>query len=245
VGTMVTNKNLNLNNGLVAHYEFEGNANDSSGNGNHGTEHGLIYMQGNNNIFAQFSRDKESRLQLPFSFMPKTGSLFMDVNIDNGYAYNSNILQDNNSYALIFTTDIQGGDVTWPGSTWLYANNNGDIELRIAGEKYEAGWNAKYTLKATNTNFNFDEWHNIGISFGKNGKYIYLDGKVVASDLTQTTELSAGGTHSAPIDIPTIGESVSGFWNNNQFEGGFKGSVDNLYIYNRTLSESEIQELYN
>jgi len=31
---------VNLTNGLVAHYEFEGDANDSSGNGNDGTEHG-------------------------------------------------------------------------------------------------------------------------------------------------------------------------------------------------------------
>jgi hypothetical protein len=30
---------IDLTNGLVAHYEFEGNANDSSGNGNHGTEY--------------------------------------------------------------------------------------------------------------------------------------------------------------------------------------------------------------
>ena len=33
---------VNLTNGLVAHYEFEGNANDSSENGDHGTEHGGV-----------------------------------------------------------------------------------------------------------------------------------------------------------------------------------------------------------
>jgi hypothetical protein len=38
---------VNLSNGLVAHYEFEGNANDSSGNENHGTEHGGVsYVDG-------------------------------------------------------------------------------------------------------------------------------------------------------------------------------------------------------
>jgi hypothetical protein len=38
---------VNLNGGLVAHYEFEGNANDSSENGYHGIEHGgLSYTDG-------------------------------------------------------------------------------------------------------------------------------------------------------------------------------------------------------
>jgi len=38
---------VNLTKGLVAHYEFEGNANDSSGNGNDGTEHGGVsYVDG-------------------------------------------------------------------------------------------------------------------------------------------------------------------------------------------------------
>ncbi len=36
-----------INDGLVAHYEFEGNANDSSGNGNNGTEYGGVeYVDG-------------------------------------------------------------------------------------------------------------------------------------------------------------------------------------------------------
>ncbi len=37
-------KESTLSDGLVAHYEFEGNANDSSGNNNHGTEHGGVLM---------------------------------------------------------------------------------------------------------------------------------------------------------------------------------------------------------
>ena len=34
-----------LNNGLVAHYPFCGNANDASGNGNNGTVHGAILTE--------------------------------------------------------------------------------------------------------------------------------------------------------------------------------------------------------
>jgi len=45
--TFSITKQNTLTEGLVAHYEFEGNANDSSGNGNHGTEHGGVsYVDG-------------------------------------------------------------------------------------------------------------------------------------------------------------------------------------------------------
>ena len=43
----VSNSFANINDGLVAHYEFEGNAKDSSGNGNDGTEYGGVkYIDG-------------------------------------------------------------------------------------------------------------------------------------------------------------------------------------------------------
>lgn len=47
----------------------------------------------------------------------------------------------------------------------------------------------------------------------------------VTTQPRSSTELGAGGTHQAAIDQPTIGESVSGFWPNNQHEGGFEGLV--------------------
>jgi hypothetical protein len=44
---LVVNSFADLNDGLVAHYEFEDNANDSSGNGNNGIENGNIsYAEG-------------------------------------------------------------------------------------------------------------------------------------------------------------------------------------------------------
>ena len=83
---------------------------------------------------------------------------------------------------------------------------------------------------ADGIDFKFDQWHAIGISFGSDGQYIMLDGKLVASEPTHTQKLGRGGNHSAPVDIPTIGESVSAFWNNNQHEGGFEGVVDKFRV---------------
>ena len=65
----------------------------------------------------------------------------------------------------------------------------------------------------------------LGVSYGGEGRYIMLDGTLVASEVTMTQQLGAGGTHQASVDHPTIGESVSGFWPNNQHEGGFEGTL--------------------
>jgi len=85
-------------------------------------------------------------------------------------------------------------------------------------------------VQADNINFKFGQWHAIGISYGSEGQHIMFDGHIVASEPTHTQELGRGGNHSSPIDIPTIGESVSGAWNNNQHEGGFDGIVDRFRV---------------
>lgn len=200
---------------------------DFDGSVNVGTANGVTFINSPNGKAASFTRSSESRIQYPFSKgLPKEGTLEFVAKIDSMYRYNNSSLITNENCALLFTTDIQGGDVTWAGSAWLYVCNNGDVSFHIAGEKYEAGWNAKYRLAATGTSFRFGEWHKIGVSYGSQGRYLTVDGQIVASNTTQTQLLGAGGNHSSPIDTPTIGEPVSGFWKNNQWEGGFEGAVD-------------------
>lgn len=196
-----------------------------------GDAHGIDYQTIDGRTVGVFERTNESRVQYPYDKgFPKQGTIELAINVSNAYHYRDYELQDNQECALIFTTDIQGGDVTWTGSSWVYVCKNGDISFHIAGEKFEAGWNEKYRLKATNTTFKFNEWHNIGLSYGSEGRYIYLDGKLVASNDKLKDELGAGGLHSNPIDHPTLGESVSGFWQNNQYEGSFEGMIDTFRV---------------
>ena len=198
---------------------------------NTGDPSGVTYQTIGDKTVGVFTRGNESRVQFPYSNgFPRQGTMEFSINVTNAYNYRNYSLNDNQNCGLIFTTDVQGGDVTWVGSSWLYVCKNGDISFHIAGERYSAGWDAKYKLKATGTSFRFNEWHNIGVSYGSQGRYIYLDGELVASNTTQTQNLGAGGTHSSPIDHPTLGESVPGFWNNNQYEGSFEGLVDTFRV---------------
>ena len=163
--------------------------------------------------------------------MVTEGTLEWWIKVDRGYSYWAGVLHDgaaNNWWgdgALIFTTDIAGGDVTWPGSTWLYVRDS-DI-LLMMGTRMYGGY---ITSESLSNSFRFGEWHAIGISFGSGGHQIMVDGQLVVSDPTKTQPLGSGGNFSAPVDIPTIGESVSGFFGNNYYEGGFEGMVDRFRI---------------
>jgi hypothetical protein len=191
-----------------------------------GVPHGLQHIPGPDGG-AVFSRRNESRVVYPYarSNLPRNGTLEWKVNIAGGYFYSGGKLTQNAGCALIFTTDIQNGDVTWPGSAWLYVCNSGEIRFHIAGARYEAGNRPDFRLEAKSTAFRYRQWHRIGVSYGHQGRSIMLDGVLVASDPDMTQPLGAGGTHTAAVDHPTIGESVSGFWPNNQHEGGFEGTV--------------------
>jgi hypothetical protein len=186
---------------------------------------GITYTKTPNGIGATFSRENESRIEFAFSKgFPREGTVEFLIKVDSGYQYSNYKPILTSDSALIFTTDIAGGDVSWPGSSWLWVSKNGDINFNIATKKYESP--PMQILTARSTNFRFKTWHNIGISFGDQGQFIKLDGKVVASNSRNTQPLGGGGTHYRPVDAPTIGEAVSGFWNNNQHEGGFEGIVD-------------------
>ena len=56
----------NLNEGLVAHYPFNGNANDESGNGNHGTVFGAEITKDRNGVGSSaYKVSKGKRIELP------------------------------------------------------------------------------------------------------------------------------------------------------------------------------------
>jgi hypothetical protein len=186
-----------------------------------GRASGIVFKPALNGKGAVFTRANSSHIEYP-SGISREGTLEFVVNIASGYYYQDYNLRSNQSCAQLFTTDVQGGDVTWPGSTWFSVCGNGDVRLEMGTQK---GSNVHQALKAIGTQFRFNEWHSIGMSYGSNGQAIMVDGKLVASDPTHRQMLGVGGDHSRPKDVPTIGESVSGFWARHRYEGGFEGMV--------------------
>jgi len=191
-----------------------------------GNSYGIIYTNTINGQGAVFSRVKESRIEYPFSIgFPHEGTVEYLIKVYNGYRYSDYVLNDNSDCARIFDTGSQ--DVWYPGAIWIDVCDNGTINLGTA-----TAWAQPecHNLKATGTDFTFNEWHTIGFSFGSQGQYIMLDGNIVAANASYTESLQTCGNFTSAVNVPTVGELVSCFWVNNRHDAGFEGVIDRFRI---------------
>jgi len=193
----------------------------------YGNAFGITYVETPNGKGALFRKEKESRIQFELdTFIPREGTIELVMNIELGYNYSNYVLSESTTGAPIFNT--YGPDVFWPGGSLLAVYSNGDIIFSTITNKYDS--DNRHVTKASGTDFKFNEWHSVGISYGSQGQYIMLDGQLVASEPNNNLQLDVGGDHSSQTGIPTIGEYASVFWENNQNEGGFEGIIDRLRV---------------
>jgi len=187
-----------------------------------GEAHGIRWDRG-----AVFSARDASRIEYP-SQIPAEGTLEMWIKVLGGYRYADSVLSCGLDWALIFSTDSWGGDVTWPGATLWSVSRNGDVSFQMARHKYNLL--ALAPTEAGHTRFRFGEWHALGVSYGQWGQYLMVDGEVVASKPGRTQRMGAAGTADVPEDTPTIGETVSHPGPGHKNQGGFEGVVASVRI---------------
>ena len=187
-----------------------------------GAASGIQWTNALGNRGAVFSAANSSRIEYP-GLIPPQGTLEFWIKVDSGYHYDNFQFHANENSAIIFSSDVQGGDVTWPGTTKLFVTNDGKLSYWMATSKYDKP--PASPTQTRKTKFRFGEWHAIGVSYGRQGQYIMLDGKLVASSPSRTQTFGAAGNHQQSLDIPTIGETVSHFWAHHRYEGGFEGTL--------------------
>jgi hypothetical protein len=191
-----------------------------------GRASGVQYVQipgaQSNKRGASFSRKSDSRIEYPQG-IPSEGTLEWWINVASGYFYQDFQLHTNQEQALIFSTDAQGGDVTWPGTAKLVVSVYGDVSFFLAANKFNQP--PVQPMEPRGTPFRFNSWHAIGVSYGSQGEFIMVDGKVVGSAPKRTQTLGAAGNQTEPLDVPTIGHTVSHFWASHRYDGGGEGTV--------------------
>lgn len=207
--------------GLVAHYPFNGNANDASGNGNNGTVNGatLVYDRFGNADRAYGFNGVSDHIQVQNAseLNPQFVSVCAWMNKQPG---------GGPDFPAIVTK--YGGGVI--GGYGMYKDYESTLGLNFG--VYINAWdsyNSPYVLAE-------NQWYFcVGVFDGQTIS-LYIDGvKILQSDLqgaitSSQSDLYIGCEYRV---IDTL------LW---QF---FHGSLDDIRIYNRALSEAEIQALYH
>lgn len=215
------------NNDLVAHYPFSGNADDSSGN--------ALHLTGN----AMLTSDRFNT--------PNSAFLFNGVDdhfeVDNTRAYSTASI----SYWFKTSAQDENTAVLLLGPSGQF---NSDVGLKAPGS-VRFWWQSVRRLAPrdahfTNTNYADDTWHHVVVvreGSGVNGQRIYING-VHDTNTTVDKNENAGNVSATRIYVGANGGTNPDgtFTGLNRY---FDGSLDDIRIYNRALTDTEIQELYS
>ena len=203
--------------GLVAYYPFNGNANDESGNGRHGIVYGATLTNDRNGIANQAYKFDGYNDYID----TKISSLGVgNYNFSICFWVKPDFLSDNVGYDRIIT---KGGDTRW-NSEWMIqqSGNNNQIEFTLYGQGY----------KSVKIDINKD-WQYIVCVFENNIIKIYNNSNLIES-------IPFG--NKINLNNKSI---LFGACNPTQSISFFRGELDDIRIYNRSLIEEEIKVLYN
>ncbi|MBU1634531.1 LamG domain-containing protein [bacterium] len=214
-------ENLELINGLVAHYPFNGNANDESGKENHGIVSGAILC------IDRFS------------------------NLDEAYQFDgiNDYIKIHSSDILNLVDDFSISLWIYPEENMLFSKSQGiigKIETDAEGKNgYVLGHQHKLpdniisfftrydSVSVATFPLSINEWYNIVMTYGSNILSIYVNKTLVSK------------VNNCPPPINTNVQLVIGRWYSNYDDYYFKGKIDDIRIYDRNLDLSEIKYLYN
>lgn len=205
-----------LYDGLVAYYPLDGDANDYSGNRYNGTAfNGITYVSGIKGQAAYFDGIDQ--------FITATQGT-----------------QQYDSITISFWANIE----PQPSRIWIMWFGNPHVSgfhMLLSNSTYGAfpsltqfGW-----FDATQNQFDdsnlFNKWVHVATIVDNNNKTIksYINGVLVDSDVTNDVSIQ-----SDPFIIGMPNSSWGG-------ESYYKGALDEVRLYNRALSASEILALYN
>ncbi len=216
-----------LDDGLVAHYPYNGNANDVSGYGNNGIVHG-----------ATLTTDRFGNADSAYLF--NGNSNYIEVPNSNSLNITSSPLtisywinwQNDAAYCALFGISKGGYDL----------HEGYELQTRgICGTETENGFSemtvgntTSYNVSVANANSYRNKWvHIVGVL--KNDKAtMYINGVAVGE---------------ASVPVPPKDSSDSSLYigtraPGNPYVGWLNGKIDEVRIYNRALSDSEIESLY-
>jgi hypothetical protein len=218
-----TNAAADLNTGLIAHFPFDGNANDTSGNGNNGTVYGATLTTdrfGNANSVYSFDGLND---YIDYGYSPAF-SPSNAITIAAWIKRNGNIgLSGSQDYIVARLDDYSTRAYYlgfWYDCLQMEVSEDGGIYNRLL--------NTAYPHPITDQN-----WHHVAGVFEEGTITLYIDGVAVYGGDIWGHANSINQNQSSLF----IGFDLA--------DGGyyFSGSIDEVRLYSRALSQSEIAQL--
>ena len=216
---------IDLSQGLVAHYPFNGNANDQSGQGNDGTVNGAI-----------LSSDR---------FGNASGAYYFDGINDFIEVF------DHTSLDLTagITLSVWYWQAEASGKAEQLLAKGGDTPCNYSlmipgeGEVFSYGRHNMWTSWSTGTAAGTGSWNHLVLSYESGnlaGIKAYLNNTEISLMLEEST---AGAALIANDLILTIGCYNAPYYGG--YKNFYKGRLDDLRIYNRVLEREEVDSLYH
>jgi len=207
-----------LNLGLVAYYPFNGNANDESGHGFNGTING-----------ATLTTDRFDHSNKAYYFNGNSGiSATVDTTLSlMQFTMSAWFESDSATFARIVT-------VTRPTQCNCYYgilhDNNNKLQIMLLTDSASSGG---YRLIQSRSIPSAGSWHHVAITYSNGVLKIYFNGALDDS-VSSLSPLETKFRSSAALQI--------GFC---PVDNRFVGKLDNIRIYNRVLSDTEIASVYS
>jgi Concanavalin A-like lectin/glucanases superfamily/Secretion system C-terminal sorting domain len=208
-------------NGLVGYWPFNGNANDESGNGNHGKVSGAI-----------LSTDRNGYTNNAYSFNGLDQKIIVS---DNDLLSFSSGIFTLSTWIYIDNKIINSGIICKYGIT-----NNFEYNISINGASMIAGQGLSLSGTGNSgaetpvSNYK-NSWHQITyVSNSSLGTKLFIDGKEVANGSFNTSVSMGNGNGSLYF-------GMGGGWNQQFY---FQGKLDDIALYNRALTQEEITALF-
>jgi hypothetical protein len=210
-------------NGLVASYPFNGNANDESGNNNNGTVNGATLTTdrfGKANSAYLFNNNSQIKISYNSAFAVYTFTV-------SAWIYIKNLPPSSDPQDLIF------------GKGWGYPQ----FYIRDTGKLALALMNSTSTSSVitSNANLSVGKWYHVVGTFENNTFQLFING---ALDKTTTAVSSPSFYSYCNSEYWIGGFRHQGSCMPNDNTQNFDGTIDDVNIYNRPLSGSEITALY-
>lgn len=204
--------------GLIAWYPFNGNANDESGNGNNGTVYG-----------ATLSVDRFGIPNKAYSFNGASNYIIINKTLGNfgtsDFTVSAWIKRDSNTSGIVFS---KRNELGWGNFCSFFAGPKISTELDNQSS-------SDYLQIISNSSVLTNEYQNIIFLKEKNYFKIYMGGKLDKTT-TLTTMFNFNNTATSSIGARYAGSNLTEY---------FKGTIDDVGIWNRALTQEEITALYN